>query len=372
MDRLALWATLFALSPLIAQTTPPRPLPKSIEKPNKVEEELQSFDPFRLELRFIDKRWVIHHGDVPIKEFGSNRDAAVEAIRAVQDIRANQLGSVPGGRPPFEYFLTDGKPSRHVNGKVTIVPINSRGIRAEQIGGAWVVTDGLKSLHDFGANEASAKQAAAIYLKYGFNQLGIVGGDSPIMVYPIFDQRHADREARTPPINQEPLKVVGEVAQTSFLLPGNVYGGPKYPIDHSKVAIERRSGEWHLFHGEHVLGKFGTNELAARHALKAMQDSKPNEVAFVGARRLPVFLSHGAAIRGDAMGAIRQTINPDRVKVQQVRDTWWVYDDSRPVLEIGTKSEAIVMVKAIQALGIRSISTLGRVDQGMLFMTAGR
>ena len=44
-----------------------------------------------------------------LKDFGADRMAATEAALIIQNLRLNQLGTVPGSSPPFEYWLTDGK-----------------------------------------------------------------------------------------------------------------------------------------------------------------------------------------------------------------------------------------------------------------------
>ena len=128
-----------------------------------------------------------------------------------------------------------------------------------------------KGLYDFGTDAEAARRAAVVFWKYGFNQLGIVGGPHPAMVYPLADPRQAALDKVAPVPNPSPIGVLQDVTRTSLLFPGNVYGGPKSSLDVTKLEVVRR-GEWLLVHGDDVLGRFGSVEFAARGAMKALQD----------------------------------------------------------------------------------------------------
>ena len=99
--------------------------------------------------------------------------------------------------------------------------------------------------------------------------------------------------------------MLSDVSRTSFLS-GNVYGGPKQPIDPHKLEVVRRDrGEVALVHGSDVLGRFGGSEVEARAAMRALQDGQVTEVARLGSTGLPLFLTNGQPIHGSPLGAAR-------------------------------------------------------------------
>ena len=59
--------------------------------------------------------------------------------------------------------LAGGKPPRVANTRAVIVPVFARSVRAENVGGTWVVTDGSRALYDFGTDADGAKRAAATF-----------------------------------------------------------------------------------------------------------------------------------------------------------------------------------------------------------------
>ena len=383
-------AVVVALLPgiLLAQTgQPPKTLPGSItgqshEKPadpakareaaiKGLQEDLVQFDPRSAELRKVDGRWQVWASKTKLKDFGSDQTAAAEAVGVIRDLRFNQHGTVTGARPEFDYWLIDGKAPSPV-GIITIVPISPSMIRAEQIGGAWVVTDGVKGLHDFGEDEESARRAAAVYWKYGFNRLGVIGGFRPAMMYPLTDKSQSNRVNNSSPPYQSAAQVISDLTRTSLLLPGNVLAGPKIQIDVIKLEVVRKDATWLLMADKETLGRFGTSEYTARHAMKALQDAKVTEVAKLGESGLPLFLFNGKAVSSTPLGANRKLIRPDRLKVQKLRDSWWLVEDSRPLTDAGSKNDAELLLHAIRTFDLKSLAEFGRLESGgMPFFTTG-
>jgi hypothetical protein len=367
---------------------PPKPLPRSLadagrDKPvdpaklreaaiRNLKEDLTSFDSGSVVARRVDNRWQVWSSKGLVRDFGDDRAAATEAARTIQNLRVNQVGTVPGSSPPFEYWLVDGKPARPTTGQLLVVPISPLVLRAEQIGGAWVVTDGARGLYDFGDNREAAERAATVCWKYNFNRLGLIGSPRPALTYLMHDPLAAEKGKSAPIPPPSPLGVVSDVARTSLLLPGNVYGGPKRPIEPSKLRIEKHEGEWLLVQENEPVARFGTSEMSARYALKALQDAKPTEVVRIGAKGLPLFLRNGNPIHGEPLGVPRMSLNPDRVKILQQRGAWWLFEGTRPVLEVGTKTDAEVLLLAVKTFELRSFSMIGRPESGMPLFTVGR
>jgi hypothetical protein len=387
---------LVGLSPVPTLAQMPEPLPPTVLEPvvlkpagplspaeaarqresliKNLKENLVTFDAGAVQALAVDGHWQLRTATEVLKDFGPDRGAAIEAARFVKELRVNQVGTVKGSNPPFEYWLADGKPPRVLNARAIVLPVAGRSIHAEQVGGAWVVSDGSKSLHDFGADADAAQRAATVYWKYGFNQLAVVGGPQPAMLVPLTDPAQAEREKSAPVHLPSPIGVLGDVSKTSLLLPGNVYAGPKVPIDPAKLAIGRREGGTVvLTHGNDVLARFGGNEMDARAAMRALQDARVTEMARIGSTGFPLFLANGQPIPGEPLGATRMSIRADRLKVQKIRDTWWVNEDSRPLVEAGTRDDAELLVRVMKYFDFRTVCVLGRAETGGLrLLTMGR
>lgn len=340
----------------------------------KLKEDLVTFDPAAVTVRQVDGHWQLRTEAVVLKDFRTNRDAALAAARLIQSLRVNQMGAVPGSNPPFEYWLVAGKPPRLMNAEATILPLVGRAVRAEPAGGTWVVTDGLKGLYSFGNDAAAAHRAAVVCWKYGFNQLGIVGSPQPIMYVPLADPDQTSRERSMPVPPASPIDVLGDASKYSLLLPDNVFAGPKQSIDVSRLKIARRErGEVVLVHDDEVLARFGGSEAEARTALRALQDGRVTELVRVGSGGFPLFLSDGQAIHGEPLGAVRKSIRPDRLKLQEIRQKWWVVADNRPLVEVGTREDAELLARVIQHFELRSLCLIGRPERGGLrLLTVGR
>jgi hypothetical protein len=339
-----------------------------------LKEEIVTFDSTAVTARMTDGHWQVRAGTEVLKDFGPDRSGAQEAARLIQDLGVNQMGTIKGSNPPFEYWLAHGKPPRVANTRAMMVPVFARSVHAENVGGTWVLTDGTKGLYDFGADSEAAQRAAVVYWKYGFNQLGVIGVPQPTMLYPLTDPAQAVRERSAPGPMPSPLGVLGDASRTSLLLPGNIYAGPKQPMDVNKLRVARgERGEAVLAHGEEVLARFGSSESDARNAMRALQDAHVTDLARVGSTAFPLFLTNGQAIHGEPLGAIKTSIRADRLRIQKIRETWWVVEDNRPLVEAGTRDDADLMVKVMRFFDVRALCVIGRADTGGLrLLTVGR
>jgi hypothetical protein len=339
-----------------------------------LKEDLTTFEPGAVAVRLVDGHWQVRTEAEVLKDFAGDRASATDAARLIHDLRVNQLGRIKGSSPPFEYWLSDGKPPRVLNSQALVMPLTARAIRAENFGGTWVVTDGSKGLYDFGPDGDAAKRAATVYWKHGFNQLAVIGNQRPTMICPMTDPALAAREKNAPLPVQSPLGVLSDVSRTSLLLPGNVYAGPKQAVDPLKMQLARRErGEIVLMQDDAVIARFGGGELDARAALRALQDEHVTEMARIGTTGFPFFLANGQPVHGEPLGATRMSLRADRLKIQQIRDTWWVTEASRPLVEAGTRDDAELLIKLIQYYNLRAVCLFGRPESGGLrLLTTGR
>lgn len=382
---------------LAQPASPPRTLPPSLDDPKptkppgplspaeaakqreqtirELKEDLLRFEPQSLTAEKIEGHWLLRSGKEHLKDFGPDRATAQETAKIIQDLRFNQIGIVAGSNPPFEYWLIDGKAARAMNARLVVLPIASANIHAEKVGGTWMVTDGAKGLYDFGTDEQGAKRAAIVFWKYGFNQLAVIGNPQPTLFIPLLDPRQVARANANTLLEPSPLRVLSDAARTSLLLPGDVYAGPKAAFNPNQLSAIRqeKSGEWTLVLNNEIIGRFGSNETTARAAIKVIQDAKPTEVAFIGESRIPLFLNAGQAIHGEPLGVPRISMRADRMKVQKLRDNWWLFEDTRPVIEIGSKIDAELMLGVIRVYELKNLSVFGKVESGGLkVFTAGR
>ena len=338
-----------------------------------VHEEIVSFSPDEVLASSMDERWKVHTRKVILRDFGNDRAAANEAARIIQDLRVNQLGSVAGAQPAFEYWLSDGKAPKGTNARLVVVPIAARTLRAESVGGAWMLSDGQKGLYNFGTDAEAAKRAATICWKYGFNQLGVIGSPQPSMLYPLLDPRQASIDKASPLANPMPLGVLNDADRTGLLLPGNVYAGAKTPFDVKRLDAKRDARGWVLLHNGEELARFGADESVARMALKVLQNARPTDLARIGDVGIPFFLSEGRPIHGEPLGATKISLRPGLIKVQKLRETWWLFEENRPILEAGTKDDAELILKVLRAFEIKTLCLFGRPETGGLrLFTAGR
>src|SRR5262245_2151581 len=336
-----------------------------------LKEELRSIDPGTVTAGQVDGRWQVRAGSELLNDFGPDRGSAVETARVIREMRVTQFGSVPGARPEFRYWLTEGKAPRGTNTQLVVVPVSARSVRAEQVGGTWVVTDGTKGLYDFGKDAEAAKRAAVVFWKYGFNQLGVIGGPHPALVYPLADPRLAALERVAPVPPPSLVAVLQDVSRTSLLLPGNLYAGPKLALELTQLEVVRR-GEWLLVYGNEVLGRFGSVEHDARGALKALRETRATELIRLGDGGFPLFLANGQPIHGEPLTAAKTSLRAERLKVMKVRDSWWVFEENRPVIEAGSKADAELLLQVIRLYDLKTLCVFGQKETGLRLLTAGR
>ena len=88
---------------------------------------------------------------------------------------------------------------------------------------------------------------------------------------------------------------------------------------------------------------------------------------------LPLFLVNGQPIHGSPLGAAKMNFRADRIKIQKIRETWWVTEDNRPLIEAGTREDAELLVQVIKVYDLALVCTFGRPEAGGLrLLTMGR
>jgi hypothetical protein len=189
-------------SSLPATDTAPAPLPPSVASPGvegwnpfagaslatlkgakpREEEKLVRFDPQRLDLAWTERGFQLTAGDVLLKDFGRRDVEAREVLRIVRDLGLNERGTIGSPSPVLEYWLRDGKAPQGVPAGMSMVAFDPGTLRVEQNGGMWVLRDAGRVLFTFGSVREDAENALALVRRYGFNQVGMVGRNTPAML----------------------------------------------------------------------------------------------------------------------------------------------------------------------------------------------
>jgi len=109
--------------------------PASLPRP----ENLTTFDPTAVELKYNDGRWVLMAGSTMLKDFGLNEQEARQAWYLIRELHLNQHASIGAPKPVLEYWLRDGHAPESLPRSVRSMPLNPSALRVEQSQGFWVV-----------------------------------------------------------------------------------------------------------------------------------------------------------------------------------------------------------------------------------------
>jgi hypothetical protein len=145
-------------------------------------EKLFTFDPQRAEVVWYQNHWQLVADAHVLKDFGRREVEARLALRLVRELHLNQHGVVGVPEPVMEYWLSNGHAPHGVTTGLHLMPIDPAALRVEQTQGQWCVRDSGRVLFNFRTNEADAHEALAVLRKYGFTQIGTLGGMGPSMI----------------------------------------------------------------------------------------------------------------------------------------------------------------------------------------------
>jgi len=383
-----------------AQSFPPlAPNPPTLAKPVPAadepvklsfEENLVRFNPQDVQVVLRSPRWLLVVNNATLKDFGPNERDARDAQRVIRDYNLDAMGSIDGAQPPFEYWLSQGRPPTG-GFRGMAIPFRREKVRAEKVSGVWCVRDEQKLLWNFGPDDLAAKRAAEVVREYAFDLMGLVG-NPPKMVWMVRDSQREehlrmlpasefDRSVQMLLQNQlvipkpiEPLKSVGDrlsprVAPNA--LAETVVVGSKFPIDIRRVESRREKDGWRVVSGDTILATFPRDDGSARQLTAWLQDNRASEVARVGRNAVPIFLSGGLPLRASTL-----TVPTHRYKLNELRiarrDEQWVLRDSEATLfEFGDhKDDAEMMMATIRHLNLTTILRFGNPPDGGLSVLA--
>jgi hypothetical protein len=295
-----------------------------------------------------------------IKDFGTAEDDAHEALRLFRDLRLDARGSVGG---VFEYYLSEGKaPSAALRNK-QVVPFDPALLRVEQMNGQWVLRDARTILYNFGLSQSDARQALAVCRQYGFNQLGVVGHPNPTLKYLLKDPNPPPSFHTAQPILPVSARMqTNETARRQLYIPGTGAVGSLMPIENRRLDLRRESGEWRLFQGNTLLGRFGSQEREARETMELLQQFRCTEICQFGSSGFGFYLSNGRPPQGTLVGMQSRTLNADKLIVRKTGGAWEICEDLHPIFQFG--DDELAARQALAAIRYFKIDTFSRVGGG--------
>lgn len=346
---------------------PPAQLPQNVTNPPAQPPILNGltvvrFDPVQLALKRVEGRYQLWAGTQFLKDFGLQEHEAHESLQLIRSLRYSQFGAVAGATPAFEFWLTDEEAAKGGLTVKNVIPFNNKTLKLSQIAGAWVIHDGKQMLFNFGNLQESALSAMAIMKKYSFNQLGFVGIPTPVMTYLTLDP-HPRIERNSEPLDLK--DVLATMSQQGLMLPNVGYVGTRVSLETRKLELVRFTNDWAIVHGKDVLAHFGNNTPAGREGLRLLQDSRVNEICFIGKSGFPIFLSNGQAPRNTALGFNNTRIHPTQMKAQLINSSWCIVEETRIIFEFGeNRGDAEMLHKVLQYYQFDQICPIGDVNNG--------
>jgi len=371
-------------------------------------ETLINFTSWQAEIRKVDGHWELWAGAVKIKELGNREADAREVLRLIRVLNLNQLGTVGKPLPVMEYWLSDGRAPQKM-GRLNSIPIDPESLQVANCQGQWCLVDEGRPWFTFGAEVGEARRALQIIQKYQFTDILYVGVGNPVMIVFLAG---SDKRPNGP---SAPLKGGGEgvkrrggegirrskiedrgsgienssPTQSSSLVPRSppqegpaqwfqppqlhvnttlaepVTGNAMVHFDWRQAAVRRHNFDWQVIADGQVLAQFGSRELEARQALRAVQTLQLTDRCQVGeaAPALTFFLSNGEPAHGLFFGAKNELCHPGELSLKRVGLRWMIWEFDRPLLALGkNQEEAQQVLQILQHYKVDHICQIGTSD----------
>ena len=358
-----------------APSDAPRALPRQVlddPKNGKPPESFRTdaptqFDTATLRSKRVSNQWQLWAGSQLIKDFGSAQADAYEALQLFRELRVNARGSVGG---IFEYFLVDQRAPSAALAKKQVVPFDLDGLRVEQMNGQWVLRDPNLILYNFGSAERDALQALAICRQYGFNQVGVVGQPIPTLKYLLKDPHPSLTRRSSSAIVPASAKMqASEAPHRQLFVPGTGPVGTLTPIDYRRLDLRRDGGDWTLYDGRTVLGRFGRQDRAAQSTLELLQQFRCSEICRFGSEGFGFVLDNGRPPSGSLVGLASRSFKLDRLTVRDVEGNWSICEDQRVLFTFGKdETAARQALAAIQHFHFDTYIPIANGQLGSLYL----
>ena len=403
--------TIFAVLPFLFLLPIARGQSPTNQSSSDVSENLINFVSWQAEIRKVDGHWELWAGPVKIKELGNREADAREVLRLIRVLNLNQLGTVGKPLPVMEYWLTDGRVPQKM-GRLNSIPIDPDALQVANCQGQWCLVDEGRPWFTFGAEAGEARRALQIIQKYDFTNIMYVGVGNPVMiVFSAGSDKRPKGQLSTLKRGEEAEKGRGgegigrkiedrgssienlSPTPSSILVPrssslSSPQGGPAQwfqppqlhvnttlaePVtgnamvhfDWRHATVRCQNFDWQVVADGQVLAQFGSRELEARQALRAMQTLQLTDRCQVGnaAPALTFFFSNGEPAHGLFFGAKNQSCHPDDLSLQRVGLRWMIWEYDRSLLALGkNQEEAQQVLQILQHYKVDHICQVGTAD----------
>jgi len=344
-------------------------------------EQLQRFDPGRVEVTWSRDGWSLTTPEGVLKQFGRRNTDAADAHRLIRDLGLTERGTIGGASAVLEYWLAGGAaPTKSLRGH-RVLPIELESLRVDTDGGQWCVRDAQRVLFNFGYSKDDAEQAVSIVKKYRFTRILLLGQPAPTMMVFLAEPHEAtlanrhtlrptsipttpllkldkgkepsadDKKAggpiqsyvppAVPALREDPAVGMPAFGASVPVVPGVNDRLVRVGFDWRQAGVRRDPDGWVLHCGARVLARFGADADTARKALLAMQHYRFTEMIQVGAGQpvCQVFTVAGRPPLGELFGVASLPVVVDKVSVQAVEGKYALVQGGEPLLTLGDRAE---------------------------------
>jgi hypothetical protein len=342
-----------------------------VAAPTPVKESLLTFTSWDAEIRKVEGHWELWAGPVKIKELGKQEADAREVLRLIQILNLNHRGTVGKPLPVMEYWLSDGRAPQKM-GRLNSVPIDPDALQVGNCQGQWCLIDQNRPWFTFGAEADEARRALQIIQKYQFTDVMYVGIGNPAMIVFVAgsEKRSKEKSPDPSPIGNQLSKGPAQWFQPPQLhvnttLVEPVSGKEMFRFDWRQAAIRCEKLEWQLVADGQVLARFGSRELEARQALRAVQALHLTERCQIGdaAPVLTFFLSEAEPAHGLFFSAKNQSCHPEGLSLKWIGWRWAIWEYDQLLLALGkSQEEAQQVLQILQRYKVDHICQIGTTD----------
>lgn len=345
-----------------------------IEMPLPRIEDKIAIDVGAMTVKKVNGAWQVWAGQRTVRNLGNDETGAKDIVRLMHEQHPTEWVSIGSPRPIVEYGLTNGRPAFSAGFPRVVVPVDLRTVRVEPVKGVWCLMDGANIHFNFGLNKGDADQALAVIRKYGFNRIGMIGGDAtaPALTY-FFVSLEADGAK---PIAANALGLALQengLGRTGIPVPGVGYIGEMVKIDARKIEVRRDGADWIVAAGNETLARFGQDQNAARDAQRLIQDGQYTEFCRAGPPGLSFFLVNGQTPARVPLYVQGRRIDATGLKVSQMGPRWAVADRGRHLFDVSSPEEGEAVIRLMKHYQFDQLCQVGSSPRmNLTFLAKGR
>ena len=339
-------------------------------------EKLDSFDERAVELRWGQGGWQLWAGTVFLKDFGKKEQDARNVLNVMRELHLDTRGRLGAPQAVAEYWLSGGQPPRAAPQGAHTLAFDASSLSVVQVEGQWMLRERRRALLSFGANEAEARRALAVFEHYHFDRFGYIGEPTPCFMYFLSssDQLHkgeiSSEPSRLPDSfakTAKPIHVVttgakpldskhGEIDPkvSSQLLPpgrqlirvsdipGQASVPDQVPFNWQGARLHQVGDNWELVAQDVTIARFGLDEASAKEALALLRHYHFTQLCLVGGAE-PCFsylLVNGRLPRELRFGVGNIAFHAERVQVNHRGSAFVVEQDETCIHNFGPREDA--------------------------------